>query len=56
MNNYGTDKPDLRNPIIIRNPTDCFVNSGFKIFEENIKKGSCQGIKVQSQLINQRLV
>ena len=36
---YGTDKPDLRNPLIIKDLTDCFANSGFKIFEDNIKKG-----------------
>ncbi len=46
INNYGTDKPDLRNPLVIKNLTDCFVNSGFKIFEENIKKGMVvRGIK-----------
>jgi len=39
MNKYGTDKPDLRNPLIIKDLTDCFVDSGFKIFETNIEKG-----------------
>ena len=43
---YGTDKPDLRNPLVINDLTDCFVNSGFKIFEENVKKGMVvKGIK-----------
>ena len=37
---YGTDKPDLRNPLIICDLTDCFIDSGFKIFEDNIRKGS----------------
>ena len=46
INNYGTDKPDLRNPLVINDLTDCFVNSGFKIFEENVKKGMVvKGIK-----------
>ena len=36
---YGTDKPDLRNPLIISDVTQCFKNSGFKIFESNIDKG-----------------
>ena len=36
---YGTDKPDLRNPLVIEDITDCFKNSGFKIFESNIEKG-----------------
>ena len=39
IDKYGTDKPDLRNPLILSNLSDCFINSGFKIFEENIKKG-----------------
>ena len=44
---YGTDKPDLRNPLLIEDVTDSFKNSGFKIFEENIKKGSVvKAIKV----------
>ncbi|MBA5724585.1 aspartate--tRNA ligase, partial [Candidatus Liberibacter sp.] len=29
---YGSDRPDLRNPIIIKNITDNFAGSGFKIF------------------------
>ena len=36
---YGTDKPDLRNPLIINDATKSFIESGFKIFEENIEKG-----------------
>ena len=36
---YGTDKPDLRNPLVIEDITDFFKNSGFKIFESNIEKG-----------------
>ena len=39
MERYGTDKPDLRNPLIISDVTKCFKNSGFKIFESNIQKG-----------------
>ena len=39
IDKYGTDKPDLRNPLVLSNLSDCFINSGFKIFEENIKKG-----------------
>lgn len=37
---YGTDKPDLRNPIKISDVTELFVDSEFTIFRENIKKGS----------------
>ena len=39
IRNYGTDKPDLRNPLLIKDITECFKDSGFKIFDENIKKG-----------------
>ena len=30
--NYASDKPDLRNPIVIRNATETFRGSGFRIF------------------------
>jgi aspartyl-tRNA synthetase len=29
---YGTDKPDLRNPLKMQNVTDAFRGSGFKVF------------------------
>ena len=29
---YGSDKPDLRNPILMQNVTEAFKGSGFKIF------------------------
>ena len=38
MSKYGTDKPDLRNPIEMSNVTEIFIDSGFKIFAESIKK------------------
>ena len=37
---YGTDKPDLRNPIIISDVTDIFRNSNFSIFAKAIENGS----------------
>ena len=33
MEKYGTDKPDLRNPLIIQDVTKCFESSEFKAFE-----------------------
>ncbi len=46
MDKYGTDKPDLRNPLFIIDLTTEFINSGFKIFESNINKGNVvRGIK-----------
>jgi aspartyl-tRNA synthetase len=35
---YGTDKPDLRNPIEMQDVTEHFRGSGFKIFAQMIKK------------------
>src|SRR5690606_28054277 len=29
---YGTDKPDLRNPVVMSDVTDAFRGSGFKVF------------------------
>lgn len=40
MLKYGSDKPDLRNPIIIADVTDVFRGSGFGIFAKNIEKGN----------------
>lgn len=40
MLKYGIDKPDLRNPLIISDVTEVFVDSEFTIFRENIKKGA----------------
>ncbi len=36
MRKYGSDKPDLRNPIEMENVTDAFRDSGFKIFAGQI--------------------
>jgi aspartyl-tRNA synthetase len=36
IRHYGTDKPDLRNPLKIENVTDHFRGSGFKIFAGQI--------------------
>ena len=32
MRKYGSDKPDLRNPIVMQNVSDHFRGSGFKVF------------------------
>ena len=39
MLDYGTDKPDLRNPIIIKDVTDHFRTSGFGLFEKIVGSG-----------------
>ena len=38
IQNYGTDKPDLRVPIELKDITEIFVDSGFKIFSNQIAK------------------
>jgi aspartyl-tRNA synthetase len=42
MKKYGTDKPDLRNPLIIHELTDLFQRDDikFEIFKKLVKKGS----------------
>lgn len=40
MMKYGTDKPDLRNPIVITDVTSIFRDSQFAIFNNAIKKGN----------------
>lgn len=37
---YGSDKPDLRNPLLISDATSVFANSGFTIFANAINSGS----------------
>jgi len=37
---YGSDKPDLRNPIVIADVTEAFRGSGFGIFARAIEKGA----------------
>jgi len=47
MLKYGCDKPDLRNPLIIEDVSEIFVNSGFNAFADVIKKGGVvRAIKV----------
>ncbi|GGD53272.1 aspartate--tRNA ligase [Erythrobacter arachoides] len=39
MLKYGTDKPDLRNPLVITDVTDHFTTSGFGLFEKIVGGG-----------------
>ena len=34
MKKYGSDKPDLRNPLILQDVTDMFVGTEFKAFQD----------------------
>jgi aspartyl-tRNA synthetase len=40
MLKYGTDKPDLRNPIVMADVSDAFRGSGFGLFARNVEKGA----------------
>ena len=39
MLKYGSDKPDLRNPLIIQDATDFFINSGFGVYDGKVSNG-----------------
>ncbi len=39
MLDYGSDKPDLRNPLIVRDVTEEFRSSGFGLFEKIVGSG-----------------
>jgi aspartyl-tRNA synthetase len=39
MLDYGSDKPDLRNPLVIRDVTDAFAGSGFGLFARIAEAG-----------------
>jgi len=39
MLDYGSDKPDLRNPLVIRDVTDHFKGSGFGLFDKIVSGG-----------------
>lgn len=39
MLKYGSDKPDLRNPLIIQNATSFFNNSGFGLYDSKVQNG-----------------
>ena len=46
---YGTDKPDLRNPLLISDYSSIFVNSDFKIFSDKVSRGNVvKGIVVEN--------
>ncbi len=40
MLKYGSDKPDLRNPLIVSDVTEVFRGSSFGLFAKNIEKGA----------------
>ncbi len=39
MMTYGSDKPDLRNPLKLQNATSFFCDSGFGVYDSMVKEG-----------------
>ncbi len=39
MAKYGSDKPDLRNPLILQDATSFFGESGFSVYDNMVKEG-----------------
>ena len=49
LEKYGTDKPDLRNPLVIKDYSEIFEKSNFKIFSAKVLMGnSVKGIIVKN--------
>ena len=49
LEKYGTDKPDLRNPLIIKDYSEVFAKSNFKIFSEKVANGNVvKGITINN--------
>lgn len=47
MNTYGNDKPDLRNPLKLKDLAAVVAESGFKVFDETVARGdSVKGLAV----------
>ena len=50
MLKYGSDKPDLRNPLIIQEATSLFGNSGFGVYDSRVAEGdSVRAIVLKGQ-------
>jgi len=49
LEKYGSDKPDLRNPLVIKDYSSVFKDSDFKIFADKISAGNVvKGITVKN--------
>ena len=44
MRKYGSDKPDLRNPIVMQNVSEHFRGSGFKVFARLLEEREERGL------------
>jgi len=55
MENYGSDAPDTRFGLNIKDITDCLKNSEFKVFSDTVKKGGViKGINLQKLALTRK--
>jgi len=53
---YGSDKPDLRFGLGIKDLTEIFQNTGYRIFREKIKEGGVvRGLKVEAKFTSKEI-
>jgi aspartyl-tRNA synthetase len=53
---YGTDKPDLRFSLEIKDLSEIFQNTNYRIFREKIKEGGVvRGLKVEAKFNNKEI-
>ena len=50
MDLYGTDKPDLRNPLVLTDVTECFASSSFNAF----KNKTVKAVAIDSSSVTRR--
>lgn len=52
MEKYGSDKPDLRNPLVLEDVKDIFLESDFKVFKDpaNDEKSKLLALKIDKEL------
>ena len=52
MEKYGSDKPDLRNPLILEDVKDIFFESDFKVFKDpaNDERSKLMALKIDKEL------
>jgi aspartyl-tRNA synthetase len=55
MTRYGSDKPDLRNPLVISDVTEVFRGSGFAVFANAIEQGAIvRGLRAPGAAVQPR--
>ena len=57
INDYGSDKPDLRNPLKLIDVKDIFINSSFKVFADPAKndKSRIVALKIDQEISRNKI-